>query len=317
MQLSDAHHAFMRHCRSTKTLSPHTLRAYDLDLTRLVQFAGPSTSIESFSRERFRDYLTHLTQVRKLAPASIRRHAVTARLIFAWLVEEGELPSSPFHALRLRISIPHRLPRTLTPGETRAVLSTAARSLETSASIVAGRRYSLLHTNFGALTDLLVLELLLATGIRVSELVCIRVSDIDLSNSSLTITGKGNRQRQVFLPTARLSRLLRAYLDHPRRQRSLTDSLLVLQNSVPASPGTIRSLLRRLANAAGLSRRLTPHMLRHTAATLLLEAGVDIRFIQRLLGHASISTTQIYAHVTDSALQRVICAAQVRQRLSQ
>jgi len=323
MEFSEACRAFLHHCQSTKTISPHTLRAYRLDLARLTEFAGASAAVESCTRERLREYLAYLTDVRGLAAASVRRHVVTTRLLFAWLVDEERLAMSPFHALRVRISLPHRLPRSLTHHETRLLLSTAERLASKSSGKRDVRQTSPPRMPrsrpeaFAQLAQLLMVELLLATGIRVGELVTIRVRDINLADGTVTITGKGNRQRQVYLTSPHLLRLLKTYLAHPERQPTASDALMAFGASCASSTDRARLLLRRLAVEAGITRRLTPHMLRHTAATLLLEAGVDLRFVQRLLGHASIATTQIYATVTDSALRHVIARARIRERLVQ
>lgn len=323
MELSEACRAFLHHCRSAKTVSPNTLRAYSLDLARLTEFAGPSADVESCTRDRLRDYIAYLAEVRHLAAASIRRHVVTTRLLFTWLVEEGRLQVSPFHAFRVRLSIPHRLPQSLTRDETRLLLATAER-LATGNSAMRGandaspdRVKASASVAFTPLAQLLTVELLLATGIRVGELVRIRVGDVNLADGVVTINGKGDRQRQVYLTSPHLRRLLQRYLAHPQRKQVVSDALMPSGASGSPSTDMVRSALRRLAAKAGIHRRLTPHMLRHTAATLLLEAGVDLRFVQRLLGHASIATTQIYATVTDAALRQVIARARVRERLVQ
>jgi integrase/recombinase XerD len=157
---------------------------------------------------------------------------------------------------------------------------------------------------------------MVATGIRVNESASIKCRDIDLPGRALRLVGKGRRERQVFLTNDWIAGLTGAYiearssldLDHPH--------LLFNLRYEPLTPPAMRSRLAKAARAAGLDTHVTPHMLRHTAATQLIEAGVDIRYIQRLLGHASLSTTEIYTHVSDQALKRVVSDADVLGRFS-
>ena len=151
---------------------------------------------------------------------------------------------------------------------------------------------------------------------RVSELASLRFCDIDLEHRTLRIRGKGNRERQVFLTSIEVASELECYIAAVAPENVTPDAPLFLNRlGGYLSTGSIRRGLRRLAKDAGLTRRITPHMLRHSAATSLLEAGVDIRFVQRLLGHQSISTTEIYTHVSDEKLKQVVIAADTIGRL--
>jgi integrase/recombinase XerD len=156
---------------------------------------------------------------------------------------------------------------------------------------------------------------MVATGARVHEVVSLSCSDIDLPGRSLRITGKGRRQRQVFLTNDWIATLTHAYL-HARTVLNISHQQLLFNSNYNAlTAPALRLRLVKAAEDAGLVIRVTPHMLRHTAATQLIEAGVDIRFIQRLLGHASLTTTEIYTHVSDTALSRVVTEADVLGRL--
>jgi integrase/recombinase XerD len=161
--------------------------------------------------------------------------------------------------------------------------------------------------DFSSLTARLAAELLFATGVRVAELAALRDEDIDLIAGVITITGKGSRQRRVYIPDSDIRELVTAYRLARNERGHTTDSLLINSRGGPASPQLIRRLVRQLGENAALTRRVTPHMFRHSVATYLLEEGVDIRYVQRLLGHRSIGTTEIYTHVADAALKsRVI-----------
>jgi site-specific recombinase XerD len=157
---------------------------------------------------------------------------------------------------------------------------------------------------------------MVSTGVRVHEVVNFECHDIDLACRAIRLVGKGRRERQVFLTNDWITDLTYAYLEvrgsldlaHPRLLFNLRYEAL--------TTAAMRSRLAKAARAAGLSQRVTPHMLRHTAATQLIEAGVDIRYIQRLLGHASLSTTELYTHVSDSALKRVVSDADILGRFA-
>ena len=197
---------------------------------------------------------------------------------------------SPFAEVQIQVRIPTRLPRCLSRQDVAALLS-AADEIDS--------------------TTRLSLRLLLTTGVRVGELVHIRVSDVDTQQQTVRIFGKGSRERQVFLPCKELAEDVQSYTSTRRYSAASDDHLLQNRRGRPMSTAAIRRRVRILGQTAGLSRKVTPHMLRHTAATGLLEAGVDIRLVQRLLGHHSISTTQIYTHVSDAVLKAAVVNANV------
>jgi integrase/recombinase XerD len=145
---------------------------------------------------------------------------------------------------------------------------------------------------------------MVATGIRVGELCAIKLSDVSPDCATIRIYGKGARDRVVYVTDPVLRQGL-ARLMNIRRAQELP-SLLINRRGSPMRPQSVRAKLRKIAGQAGLQRRVTPHMLRHTAATLLIETGVDIRFVQRLLGHSSIATTEIYTHVAEEALRATL-----------
>jgi integrase/recombinase XerD len=155
---------------------------------------------------------------------------------------------------------------------------------------------------------------MLATGVRVHEVVGITCDDVDLQAHSIRILGKGRRERHVFLTNSWLTGLTATYLQ-VRRELGIAHAQLLFNSFYdPLTTQAMRSRVGKAAGAAGLNLLITPHMLRHTAATQLMEAGVDIRYIQRLLGHASLATTELYTHVSDGALRRVVTAADTLER---
>ena len=315
---------FLLHCRLARNLSPHTLRAYGSDLREFRRFAGSDTEIAACDRACLRAYLRHLFEVRRLKEASVKRRMACLKAMYRWLEREGTLAVNPFHRLELNIRLPKRLPRSLTRGELRALLTAAHRALGLGSGPAALERMTrrIGRRGFNDLTALVALELLFATGMRVGELVSITRERLDLEEGVVAILGKGDRERRVFVAEPALRKLLAAYLAARARvglraaaAGAAKEPLLVNSQGNAASAQLIRKLIGRLAAGAGLARHVTPHMLRHSAATHLLEAGVDIRYVQRLLGHHSIATTERYTQVSDGSLKSAITAARARERV--
>lgn len=283
MLFRDAATAFIRHCQSIRKLSPHTTRAYQLDLAGFSHFLGKRAAVTACDKSVIHDYVRHLFDVRALKESSVKRHLATLRSFFRWLEEEQEV-EDPFRGARIRIRMPKRLPRVIARSDVRRLL---------------------LHErphSFADLTAYVATELLFATGMRVSELAGLRDADIDVDEGTITIVGKGNRERRVFVPDE-LKSLLRDYRTARDRAPTSANTFLVNSRGDAASPQMIRRLVRIHGERSAVRDRVTPHMFRHSVATYLLEEGVDIRYVQRLLGHRSISTTEIYTHVADAALK--------------
>ena len=289
MRIDHACEEFLRDCANVRKLSEHTTRAYRLDLARFTRFAGALAEVTSFDRSVLVQYVEYLFTQHELKETSAKRHVASLRSLFRWLEDGGHVPEDPFRGARVRIKLPRRLPRVLSRAELASILEHPP----------AG--------DFSSLTARIAAELLFATGIRVAELATVRDDDIDLTAGVITIIGKGSRQRRVYIPDSDIRELVVAYR-HARSARGYAlDSFLVNSRGGSASPQYIRRLIRQLGENAAVKRRVTPHMFRHSVATYLLEEGVDIRYVQRLLGHRSIVTTEIYTHVADAALKsRVI-----------
>lgn len=297
---------FLERARFSKGLSAHSLRAYAIDLRQFCAFAGAETPVEEVDRDLLERFLRHLLEDRRLLSSSVKRRFATLKVMFTELERDETIEESPFRRFELRLKLPRRLPRNLTKAE----ISALAPGLDRSRGKAPARAFAAVSAmDHGALVTDLSIHLLLTTGMRVGELTTIRLADIDLDDRSIRIRGKGNRERRVFLVGEATERLLQHYLraGRPRCPAATGhDHLIVTDTGDPADPSDIRRLLRDRAEALGLERRITPHMLRHTAATRYLERGVDIRYVQRLLGHASISTTEIYAAASDEGLRRAI-----------
>ena len=284
MLFRDAASTFIRHCQSIRKLSPHTIRAYELDLARFSQFFGKRAAVAACDKTVIHNYVRHLFDVVALKESSVKRHLATLRSLFHWLEEDEHGVEDPFRGARIRIRMPKRLPRVIAKADLRRLL---------------------LHDQPSAFADLtayVATEILFATGMRVSELAGLLDAAVDVEDGTITIIGKGNRQRRVFVPDD-IKSLLSDYRIARDRCVSAADTFLVNSRGDAASPQMIRRLVRIHGERSEVRDRVTPHMFRHSVATYLLEEGVDIRYVQRLLGHRSISTTEIYTHVADAALK--------------
>jgi len=306
MQLCHATANFIVHCRSAKNLAVNTLRAYEGDLRDFAGFAGPTTDVRLCDRSVIHAYVRFSFEERSLSAAAVKRRLACLRVFFKWLESDEKTTRTPFQDIELCIRLPKRIPRVLNHVEMQLLLTTAAGKVESPAETLGHDQEDKLFQSF---TALVALELLYATGIRVGELVTICTGDLDLETGVILINGKGSKQRRVCIPNEALTKLLERYLRERARRSPRAQTLLVTPSGEPTATHQIRILLHRTARQAGIQGRVTPHMLRHTTATHLLERGLNLRYLQHLLGHESISTTQRYSHVNDQALMRAIRAS--------
>lgn len=312
MKLTIVRARYIRWLLATKDLSPHTVRAYETDLSNFERHVGPHVEAERIDRESLISFLER-QKSDGLSPASLRRRASALRGFCRWMLSEGLIRDDPWDGTALILGRPRHLPRALPVDDLDRLLVFLRLAAHIDAERFVESRAVREHPHES--TTLLAVSLMVATGVRVHEVVGLRWRDIDLAGRAVRLVGKGRRERQVFLTNDWITSLTRVFLEVRASLGLSHPHLLFNQHYDPLSPAAMRSRLAKAAAAAGVSTRVTPHMLRHTAATQLIEAGVDIRYIQRLLGHASLSTTEIYTHVSDRALRRVVSDADVLGRL--
>ena len=290
MNLTTGFSKFLKHCKR-QGLSSHTCRAYSTDLNDFQKWFLRANETD-MDKTAVALWISHMRE-RGLGPATIRRRLACLKVACRWLEEESLLLENPFQHFRTKIRLPRTLPKALNRSELAAIFRQAAAEANES-------------TGMHRLTIWLAVEMLFATGIRVSELCGIRLADLNLEEGVIRIHGKGNRERMVHLVDPGVKKLLERYLRGHNGSSKGGDNLLLNSRGARATPDFIRRNLHALVSKTRINKRVTPHMLRHSAATQLLEAGVDIRFVQRLLGHSSISTTEIYTHVSDVSLHALL-----------
>lgn len=283
---------FLARSREGRRLSPRTcenyarsLRLFAAWLRRHAGWPGDWTALGS---RQLRDYVIELQRTH--ARPSVHNRVSAIRAFLADLRERGAIRSSPAAGLALP-KLPRRLPKLFTEDQASALLDEPegkASSRETPLTRAADRA---------------ALELLYGGGLRVSELCALRVGDLDLGTGLARVTGKGGKERVVPVGEAAVA-AARDYLGL-RRGAGRDEPLLLGRRGGPAGPRALQRLLKERLRAAGLPMDLSPHKLRHACATHLLANGADLRHVQEQLGHASLSTTQIYTHLTLSKLREV------------
>ena len=291
--MKDSLAAFLRHLSLEKDASPHTLRSYRTDLLEFAQYAGPgdpSTWLGGVDTRTIRGYLAHL-HARSLDSATIAHKLAAVRSWFRFLVRRGVLERNVAREVR-GPRPPRKLVSFLPIDEATALMDAGARG-----GVARAR-------------DTAVLELLYATGLRVSELAGLDLDDVDPAQQTVRVLGKGRKERIVPFGS-RAAAALAAY----RESRGAAGGpLFVNLRGARLTVRSLHTIVRRSARATGITRRVSPHTLRHTFATHLLDAGADLRVIQELLGHSRLSTTQRYTHVGADQLMRVYDAAHPRAR---
>lgn len=286
--------AFLRSLEGERGASPHTLRAYRWDLRQFLAFLRQEgiTAWDAVNPQIARRYVVYLD--RRYARSTIARGLSAVRALFRFLYREGEVARNPL-ALISTPKQQRRLPKFLTPDEIRAVL----KAPDTATPL--------------GLRDRALLEVLYATGMRVGEAVSLRMGDLQWEDE-LRVTGKGRKERIVLLGAA-AQQALRRYLEHSRPKLAAgrdTEAVFLNARGGPLTDRGVRIVVDRHVRHAAFHRRISPHVLRHTFATHLLDGGADLRTVQELLGHANLATTQIYTHVSRDWLKRVYDKAHPR-----
>lgn len=301
---------FINHCKFEKNLSEKTIEAYNTDLAQLVEFLiykNHSVNIKQITRSELRGFLESISF---LKPKSIKRKIATIKAMFNFLEFEDKIVINPFRKMRIKIKEPIRLPKAMDITEIKAIFKSAYKN---NTSCKNKNSFSYLES----LRNTVVIELLFASGARVSEVANLKLENINLLSGAVSIIGKGNKERIIQICNKETLLLLEKYKNHFNNNiHNSGDYFLINRLGKKLSDQSIRGIVRNITNQAGIQKHITPHVFRHTLATLLLENDVDIKYIQSILGHSSIMTTQIYTHVNREKQKQILTTKHPRKEFS-
>ncbi|WP_342075071.1 tyrosine-type recombinase/integrase [Yoonia sp. SS1-5] len=307
------HTAFVNSRRDERSLGHHTLRAYAQDLRTFARFTKARHLSDPLSKDDILAYHRHLRDELGAKPTTIERRLVTLKTYFAWRADRNSALPSPFADVRISVKIPRRLPRPIDRDTLKEVLQ--YEDIPLAARSKAGADDAKL-TSQNAVT-LLIIKLLIVTGIRISELTNLKVRDVSSDGGQILVLGKGSKERIVFVPNRELQEEFQQFCEVRSRDGSIASPLFLNTVGRRLRAATFRKRLRALSKRLGIEPHLTPHRFRHSAATLLIEEGIDIRMVQALLGHANLKTTEIYVRVSNHALRRALERVDVLGELRQ
>lgn len=291
--------AFLNYCRYRKSLSSKTIKAYSIDLK---QFLDYSDSI--YDKESICNYISYLHKIFK--PKTAKRKIATLKAFTHYLLIEDVIDNNPFDKIETSFKEPMILPKTIPINVINSVLSAAYKE-----SDLAKTDYS----KKSCLRDIAVLEILFATGARVSEICSLTASFVDLPNQTIKIYGKGSKERIIQIENKDVLLAMKKYFNAYKTDILNCGYFFINKLHNRLTEQSVRAIINKYVNLSGYNIHITPHMFRHSFATLLLEEDVDIRYIQRLLGHSSITTTQIYTHVTSTKQKEILATKHPRNKI--
>lgn len=298
MILDDLVDDYLFHCEIERGLALNTVEAYRHDLMSFRRYVNTEDAREALQVEKLKSYLGFIVTIEKLTPSTARRRIACLRGFCKYSSQQVNL-EDPFKGWSPSIKRSKKLPRALNISEM-TILADAKKDL----TVVQ------IQTAFYVL-------FLGVTGLRVSEFCDLDVKDVSVDGTAVRVHGKGSRERMSYVGNPYIRKELSKLREAALIRDGLGGPMFTNSRGKRLRPQVFRRRMHSLRFAQGIERIITPHMLRHTAATLLIESGTDIRFVQRLLGHASIATTEIYTHVSDAALQKAVCDADPISRIKQ
>ncbi len=297
MKLDYAIEIFLQHCKVERDLSKLTLNAYEKDLHQFEnQIEIQNNNVSNINKDILREFIAFLNL--KYKPRSIKRKIATLKSFFTFLEYEDIISTTPFRKIRLKLNRSKILPKIVSKTSLNRIIKYAY--LEKNKFSAESRSYR------ESVRDIAVIELLFSTGIRVSELCNFTPYEIDLKNNQLKILGKGKKERIIPLCEKKCLAILKEYVQLYKDRLHNSATFFLNRDSHPLSDQSVRRIIKKYCAIAGVTENVTPHMFRHTIATMLLENGVDIRNIQILLGHSSLAVTEIYTHVSLSSQRGIL-----------
>ena len=291
---------FLDHCQLSKMLSDKTIKSYKIDLAQFCEFHRGD-----ITKENIKQYI-ELLHIR-YKPKTVRRKIATLKAFIHFLIIEDYLEQNPFNKISIKFKEPILLPKTIPFHIIYRILS------------IAYQNYNIADTEYQkniALRDIIVLEMLFATGMRVSELCQLKINCVDFQTHTIRIMGKGKKERIIQIENTEVIEILKKYCDVFYQDINKTGRVFINKLHQPLKEQSVRDIVNKYAKMSNCDMHITPHMYRHSFATLLLEEDVDMRYIQKLLGHSSITTTEIYAQVSIKKQKEILSNKHPRNKIS-
>lgn len=303
--IAEAIKDFLFHCKYEKGLSEKTIAAYRIDLSQLECYFVEKQLIKTLGEVNKEMIKGYLQQISSYKPKTMKRKIASMKAFFSFQEFEDETFINPMRKVKIRLKEPSVLPAVMCETEIKMILE----------YFYEKRNHSNLPESYAFKTqtrNIAIIELLFATGIRVAELCGLRRSDVDLSQGIIKVNGKGSKERIIHICSKEVLSILKEY------ERLVRPETFFFVNRLGHGTSTqsVRLLIKKCVTKLNLSKHITPHTFRHTFATLLLEEDVDIKYIQNLLGHSSIVTTQIYTHVNLNKQKKILIHKHPRNKLN-
>ena len=292
---------YLEHCTSQKRLDEKTIKAYQIDLRQFSEHIS-DTEIARITADLIESYIARLHSLYK--PKTAKRKIASVKAFFHYLEFKEIIDKNPFNKIQIKFREPVILPKTIP-------LST----VENFLSIIYRERKQA-NTDYqkrNALRDIAAMELLFATGMRISELCSLGKDDIYFEDGTVLIYGKGSKERRIQIGNHDVLQILKEYKQEYQKEIENCQHFFANQTGRSLSDQAVRRLINKYTSLAAIDLHITPHMFRHTFATSLLEADVDIRYIQEMLGHSSITVTEIYTHVAVSKQRDILVTKHPRK----
>lgn len=285
-----------------RNLDEKTIRAYQTDLKQFFLFAGGTKLVSS--KETIRQYILHLHATYK--QKTVKRKIASLKAFYTYLEQDEIIESNPMRKIRTEFREEKVLPRSIPYSVLQSLLSSMYAKKNVEGTIC--KRKLLIR-------DIAVVEILFSTGIRISELCNLKQKNIDVEQGIFCIKGKGSKERYLQIGTEEVLEQLKEYKRYWDKELQMSELFFFNRYGSRYSEQSARRMIQRYTQEAMIEMHITPHMFRHAFATLLLEEDVDIRFIQKMLGHASITTTQIYAEVASKKQMEILKMKHPRNRM--
>lgn len=292
---------YLNFCRYQKGLNPKTIKAYTIDLRQYYEF-NLCSDFDWFEKAALSEYIYELHK--RYKPKTAKRKIACLKAFFHYLELEEVLEINPFNKIQTKFQEPFVLPRTIPLKTIKKLLKTVYQEKDKSMSD---------YRKNVVLRDIAMFEIMFATGMRISEICSLKNDDIDLKNKVIRVYGKGSKERLIQIENTDVINALKEYKNH---NHSKTDYFFTNKFDNRLSEQSVRFMINHYVKLAGIDMHITPHMFRHSFATLLLEEDVDIRYIQQLLGHSSITTTQIYTHISMKKQRNILAKKHPRNKMN-